>query len=313
MHNGVGPQTGVDALCLELNRMFYLDPRNNIALTESRPETEQDDNYSAHDEDEPNDNETHETNASNDEAAINEPPMSARPSYPGDCSIDTERLVTQELIRDDPNKLHAQHTGERTLPMLPPASAAPGSLVPFAPDYSDPQIQLLMEQVLTLDRQVADLYARMDDLARNMEHRFAERPVESDLDNESRSSRVTRNSSTTSTAGVAEPASSTAAAAAPATITPAAIIPDMPSLRPSSTIQEPPSLAASRPAASLQMATPGAPIQQHPQLQPLPSAFRPAFPPPVAHMTNPRNSRPPPSRSQPSAGSRPHSRSRNSR
>ncbi|CEP64929.1 uncharacterized protein LALA0_S15e00584g [Lachancea lanzarotensis] len=169
-HNGIDPQTGVDALCLELNQMFYLDARNNINLLlegdqhNRRLQVQDEDNSLEEDSKEHGDmNETH------DEITIDEdkPYLQPVPQQLHRSKISTESgtnptavpLITDPVVCSLP-------------PAVPALPAPPPPPPPFAPVYQDPQIQLLMDQVLMLDRQVADLYARLEELGDSTHRRF---------------------------------------------------------------------------------------------------------------------------------------------
>ncbi|SCU79068.1 LAME_0A07074g1_1 [Lachancea meyersii CBS 8951] len=284
MHNGVDPQTGVDALCLELNRIFYLDLRNNIALAQDRPDNEQPMSSGAGDDGEYKDRD--EVDDTCDEITLNDH------SRTHSCS---QSRLSQELphnsthILADPGldvpavPLLAHPSAELPLPQAPPA--------PFAPDYQDPQIQMLMDQVLMLDQQVADLYARLDELGHNTDRRFA-RVLDSERARDPNPS--SSSSATTAAAASVDTGTRTRTRTRPSAAT-------------STSTTTTTTTAAGTTTTTTANNTPetSPTVLVHPQSVPqfqrhyeqsLASAFRPAFPPPVPHhvTSQPSPSPPPP-------------------
>ncbi|SCU77341.1 LAFA_0A01222g1_1 [Lachancea sp. 'fantastica'] len=174
MHNGVDPQTGVEALCLELNKMFYLDARNNISLVledDQRHRGPQNKESSLPDETESQDEDSKdhdEMNDTRDEIAINEEKAQVQPIPQ---HIHRNTILTEPVINPTTMPLITDPVVGALPPQMPDMSGPPPP-PPFAPVYQDPQIQMLMDQVLMLDRQVADLYARLDELGDSTHRRF---------------------------------------------------------------------------------------------------------------------------------------------
>lgn len=300
MHNGVDPQTGVDALCLDLTRLFYLDSRNNIALADS-PDCDVPAEAAPSAATENADDAAAPSTATAAAAAPVSSSASSAAAGAGAGRPGSNRsgsgvsVVIGGPAQPGPGPLHSlahshdmgaaaataspmpmsdmrepspitSDDGQPAMPLLAPSSAAvPASLAPFAPDYTDPQIQLLMDQVLTLDRQVADLYARIDDLARSMDERLGPRTSLPAHDPE----------------GPKPAAPGPSHPAAPAPAPPRRSPRDDPVAR--AFFAQSPPLAPLAPLASVPLSHTSPNPASHPHAHPhaLPPAFRPAFPPPM--------------------------------